>query len=639
MRLNFTSLLSRVLFLLLPLSITLTTYLYLYPIFRLCAFPSPDSTSASNSNTYLRTLSSHLPFRSHDVESIAPFRLLALGDPQIEGDTSFDVSAGTFPNFHAFFDDALRNTPSHNPLQRLRASLHDAIDFWLDDIPRALKSWRKQLDLWGNDYYLAHVARTMAWWTRPTHVSVLGDLLGSQWIDDEEFARRSGRFWSRVFPGSERLSDEVTEQREGEQRPIMTLGEDKNGWKKRLLNVAGNHDVGYAGDMTIERLERFENAFGRANYELRFQMPSATPPNLSSQYDGPRPVPELRIVVLNNMNLDTPAYSSSLQEETYAFLNHIIGTSQPVTQRGHFTLLLTHIPLHKFPGVCIDGPFFDFHSEPGEAGGFPHGVKEQNHLSAPASANILEGMFGMKGDPSVDGAGMGRKGLIVVGHDHEGCDVWHYINQTSPTSPDSPDEKPIWQAAKWNSAKTSNLPSEPSVPGIREITVRSMMGDFSGNAGLVSLSFDTAKWEWKANYASCELGRAYLWWIVHILDFITMGITVVYGALRIWDSVIGMALSPTKGITRTNTELDLSKLLRSKYNKDTTRILEIPGIVVSDSATPNQKKILRRKRSKQKLIGAANGDANWAANGSGTRDMRHGRPDLKAVFEIPGKSA
>jgi hypothetical protein len=46
------------------------------------------------------------------------------------------------------------------------------------------------------------------------------------------------------------------------------LGEGAEDWKRRVINIAGNHDVGYAGALTAERFERFERVFGWANYEL-----------------------------------------------------------------------------------------------------------------------------------------------------------------------------------------------------------------------------------------------------------------------------------------------------------------------------------------------------------------------------------
>jgi hypothetical protein len=514
------SVLRNALLILVPLSFLLSSYLYLYPAFHLCAFPSPEQDANSE---YLNTLRQHIPITSYTADKVAPFRLLALGDPQLEGDSSIsDIDAASFPNFFKFWQDALLlNGTKHNPLQRLRHSLHDLIDFYLDDIPGALEVYRKRLDFIGNDYYLGHIYRTLHWWTDPTHVTVLGDLVGSQWIDDEEFENRGWRFWNRVFKGGVKISEELSSQPVEDFQNTLILGDDAAAWKKRIINVAGNHDIGYAGDISPERMARFAKVFGNASYEIRFQLPM----NPDIMVEGGRPAPELRIVVLNDMNLDTPVGCKELQDDTYGFLNDIITTSQDVTRPAHFTLVLTHIPMHKKSGVCVDGPFFDFFD-----GDFNNGVKEQNHLSMDASKGFLEGIFGMNGDSGVPGQGFGRNGLILTGHDHEGCDVYHYINQSA-------DPEREWHAMKWADAKSSALYEEPGIPGMREITVRSMMGDFAGNAGLMSLWFDEEVWDWRFEFVNCSLGTQHIWWITHVLDLITLGVGIVYGGLIVYQKI------------------------------------------------------------------------------------------------------
>jgi hypothetical protein len=501
------------LFLLIPLSLTLTGYLYLYPVFHLCAFPSPEHDA---STSYLNTLRQHT-FPTHDPQKIAPFRLLALGDPQLEGDSSIpDADAVTFPNLAKFWKDALLlNGTNHSPLQRLRHSLHDLIDFYLDDIPKSLQVYRKRLDHVGNDYYLGHIYRTLYWWTDPTHVTVLGDLVGSQWIDDAEFESRGWRFWNRVFRHGQRVSEDVASQPAEDFQDTRRLGDDAKAWKQRIINVAGNHDIGYAGDLSPERMARFLKVFGNPNYELRFQLPINST-KLTAE-DGQNPVPELRIVVINDMNLDTPASSTELQAETYEFLNAVITTSKDVTRPAHFTLVLTHIPMHKEAGVCVDAPFFDFFD-----GQFENGVKEQNHLSDNASKGFLEGIFGMSGSEHVAGYGFGRDGLILTGHDHEGCDIYHYVNQSS-------EGERLWEAKRWKDAASTGLITQEGIPGMREITVRSMMGAFGGNAGLLSLWFDEESWDWRFEFTNCELGAQHIWWIVHILDLITVGVAAACG--------------------------------------------------------------------------------------------------------------
>lgn len=55
--------------------------------------------------------------------------------------------------------------------------------------------------------------------------------------------------------------------------------------------------------------------------------------------------------------------------------------------------------------------------------------------------------------------------------------------------------------------------------GVREITVRSMMGEFGGNAGMLSVWFDWDGLAWRYEYATCELGVQHVWWVTYILLF------------------------------------------------------------------------------------------------------------------------
>ena len=514
-----------------PLAIACTVYLYLYPIFGGCAFPAP---SGDTSEAFEATKSLHWPYTSFDrnaslLDNRAPFRMLTLGDPQLEGDTSILTNTlGYFPKVRSIYRRVIFKKKHAHLRDRIRMILHDIIDVFFEDIPHILESFRKRFDLWGNDFYLAHIYRTMHWWTQPTHVTILGDLVGSQWIEDDEFERRGDRFWNRTFKGGERLSDDLA-QYPGKEYNISGLLDgsvEQQVWAHRLLNVVGNHDVGYAGDLDEEKMDRFERVFGKANYELRFELP-VTDPELNATIvddeknpNSQRLPPEIRIIVVNDMNLDTPARSQALQDATYSFINAAIGASHAVEYKGGFTILLTHIPTYKPEGICVDGPMFEFH--PSNEGG---GIKEQYLLSEDASKGFWEGIFGMSGNTGATGGGLGRPGLILNGHDHEGCDTWHYVNQTNGTSvADRP-----WEVARWEDAQKQQLSQLDGVPGRREITVRSMMGDFGGNAGLLSMWFDHETWEWKYEYADCKLGRQHFWWLTHLLDFGVLLSVLVYG--------------------------------------------------------------------------------------------------------------
>lgn len=492
-------------------AIVISALLYLYPLFFGCTFPSPSSSlSASQGKPNTCYFDAGQKADGQDdttpqpppLPDLAPFRLLVFGDPQLEGDTSLpDPSAPTFPSLQS-----LRHLkPSYQPddlrtnLDHLKAIARALLD---QDIPLFLRASRKRLDLLGNDFYLAHIYRTLHWWLRPTHVAVLGDLLGSQWIADEEFTRRTDRFWNRVFRRGRKVEDALTNNFGGTSE---VLGED-SAWKDRVITVAGNHDVGYAGDMTSERLARFERSFGPSNWSVKFTLPGHDNSTATT-------IPELHLIALNSMNLDGPAFAPHLQQQTYDFINSRLlpsnAANAPVSDPSSATLLLTHIPLFKRYGVCVDGPYFAYHDEL-----YGAGVAEQNHLSRAASAPILEGVFAKNGNPLVDGAGLGRDGLVLAGHDHEGCDVFHYIPH------DVPRDGAEWHAERWEDARAAR--QDPDVPGLREVTLRSMMGSYGGNAGMLSAWFDEAEGRWRFEVEMCAAGAQHFWWAVHVFDLVAL---------------------------------------------------------------------------------------------------------------------
>src|SRR5262249_10194785 len=150
-----------------------------------------------------------------------------------------------------------------------------------------------------------------------------------------------------------------------------------------------NHDVGYSGDMTPERLARFERLFGRANYELRFDLdPSWLSVDPRGLYDDARdPTSDLlarglRLGGLNDKTLAGPVLDDAAQAATCDFVNAVISTQAAVEFRGHATVVLTHVPLHKPEGVCVDGPFFSFYDDDTPMDNVARGgVREQNPLS------------------------------------------------------------------------------------------------------------------------------------------------------------------------------------------------------------------------------------------------------------------
>ncbi|EPS35255.1 hypothetical protein H072_11579 [Dactylellina haptotyla CBS 200.50] len=477
------SLFSLLLAVLASVSVLSTTALYFYPLVLNCSYPNPS----------------------------APFRLLTLADPQLEGNT-------------AIYSKRYASSPR-----------------WISQ----LRSFRKSLDLWGNDLYLAHIYRTLhttipnltsrfsflpQGLVHPTHVVVLGDLIGSQWINDEEFASRGTRFWNTVFPSAQRLPERALSER----NRIPGVVVDKIPWPNTLINVVGNHDIGYSGDIRPDLIKRFEDTYGPVNYAFSIPFPSfeqETAPDDGD--DGAKKknkknvtiTPSLRMINLNSLNIDSPARDYDIQMQTYDFMNSLFGESG-VWDGTVGTVLLTHVPLHKPEGVCVDPPMEKYYEEK-----YGSLLKEQNHISQGASEMLLGELFGVRrvGEEKVP---RGKEmGIILTGHDHEGCDVVHWHADVEKTGEDGVKKvEKGWKSGKWGRKGEEGMVGKDDI-WIREVTVRSMMGDFGGNAGLTTAEFDRETMSWKFQYSTCPVGTQHIWWTVHIVDFITLVFGVSYGLI------------------------------------------------------------------------------------------------------------
>ena len=223
------------------------------------------------------------------------------------------------------------------------------------------------------------------------------------------------------------------------------------------------------------------------------------------------------------MNLDSPAKDTELQSLSRDFIANEL--HQPVGKAPHLssTLLLTHIPLYKEAGICVDEPFFD-HFPPHKGGG----IKEQNHLSKVSSEYILNGLTSLGGN---------SKAVVLNGHDHEGCDTYHH--RSAVPANDGASETTMadvpWDAKQFHLAQ-SEVTNDGFI-GVREITVRSMMGEFWGNAGFLSAWFDQNLQEWQFEYHSCMLGVQHIWWAVHVLDIIVLSLGLASLLAFLWEDM------------------------------------------------------------------------------------------------------
>ncbi|CAG8761670.1 11844_t:CDS:2, partial [Gigaspora margarita] len=263
----------------------------------------------------------------------------------------------------------------------------------------------------GNDIYIRHVYTSFVspyslFTHKPTHTIILGDLFSSQWTNDQEFKKRVDRYkW--IF------------------------GDPRGEYTHEFINLTGNHDIGYGSDMSRRRVDRWEREFGKTNFG------GWIPSNSSSTSEG---LISHRFAVINSMNIDE-------REQN--------GYEIPL-------ILLSHIPIYKNEGLCIDGPMniLDYNGY----------IKEQNFLSKNASEFILTKL---------------KPKFIFAGHDHEGCDITHIVR----INDDDNHSLEAYRTSDFEIRKDELIGQYNSekIWVVREITVRSVMGGYEGNAGLFEI--------------------------------------------------------------------------------------------------------------------------------------------------------
>lgn len=359
----------------------------------------------------------------------------------------------------------------------------------------------KRLDNLGNDYYLGHIYNTMKSRLHPSHVAVMGDQFLSQWIHDSEFYNRSKRFVERLFPRLDEQKQTIIDihakhenydwqswmknetNMDPESRFNSRVYTDKYDWtnddtvpnfdEPLFINLTGNHDIGYSGDATWQHMARFHLIFGQNNYVINYNVGQAN---------------EWRLVVIDSLTLEGPALEPDFLTYTWEFINYLQEKQNPDFKGS--TVLLTHIPFYKKPGICFDSPehvyYENYEKEPYKNGK----LRSQNQISEEVTQKVLKIVF-----PNPD-----QNGIILTGHDHVGCDSWY----------NHIDEK--WVASKAYK-KTDKFP-------IREVVVTSMMGDFDGQTGLLTGQFKNSKWMFTFSY--CSFTVQHWWWAAFVSIFLTI---------------------------------------------------------------------------------------------------------------------
>ncbi|CAO3563031.1 unnamed protein product [Mortierella alpina] len=340
---------------------------------------------------------------------------------------------------------------------------------------------RAIVDLAFNDAYMRHIYKAMtspSWSpssmlpavfgpavpngrdqpTAPTHISILGDLFSSQWIDDQEFDVRLSRYRSIfVDPASHSTPQEQEASSLSLKSQPQSSSLDSG---PVLINITGNHDIGYGYDISKSRLDRWEQAFGRSNFIHTVRIPD---PSRDTTKDTSQE-PQLHLVILNTMLLDGPSSDENLRAQTWQFVEDAakIKERNPTDK----IVLLTHIPFHKEQGICVDPPDIRTH--------WDSTIIEQTMLTPNTTSWLLNHL---------------RPDFVLNGHDHYGCDVTHIRVVPAAADQDHGGDHTtpsLWVAYATASLSPHDLASESPVK-VREITQRSMMAEFGGYSGLFEI--------------------------------------------------------------------------------------------------------------------------------------------------------
>ncbi|KAF9132895.1 hypothetical protein BGW39_011081 [Mortierella sp. 14UC] len=359
----------------------------------------------------------------------------------------------------------------------------------------------------------------------PTHVSILGDLFSSQWIDDTEFEVRVARYRS-IFPDPSIATATATATSSGTERsgPVM-------------INVTGNHDIGYGNDISQYRIERWEQVFGRSNFISSMDIPTAHVAGNNENDTESRSTQgssagsrKLHLVVLNTMLLDGPSSDENLRGQTWEFLQEASSLKEFNPQDK--IVLLTHIPFHKEQGICIDPPDIRVHSD--------NTIIEQTMLTPNTTQWILNNL---------------RPDFVLNGHDHYGCDVTHILAHNQVTWTASATINPSLYTTSSPSPQEEDQKAqhqdEQRPRKVREVTQRSMMAEFGGYSGLFEIKTPTfatypeniTGGDLEFHYTACGFFNDLQVWIVIVTDLIVLGLWSLLGLVHLVSSTITTASS------------------------------------------------------------------------------------------------
>lgn len=157
-----------------------------------------------------------------------------------------------------------------------------------------------------NDKYMKYIVNSLVESLHPNYVAVMGDLFSYQGTTDDEFDERLVRY-KDIFASA--IQNSV------------------------IINITGNHDIGYADELSTKLLSRFEKSFGSSNFH--FHIPLYLDLNNDSKPDV------ATVGIINNLLMD-PSRDRDIQYNVWSFSGKLayMKSSRP---QGTIHCFLAHL--------------------------------------------------------------------------------------------------------------------------------------------------------------------------------------------------------------------------------------------------------------------------------------------------------
>ncbi|KAG0277301.1 hypothetical protein BGZ96_002918 [Linnemannia gamsii] len=311
-----------------------------------------------------------------------------------------------------------------------------------------------------------------------------------------------------------------------------------------MINITGNHDIGYGYDISQDRVVRWEQVFGKSNFISSMDIPSVEESSASENDTDSRRMQtsnneennrtsrsnrRLHLVVLNTMLLDGPSSDEDLRGQTWEFLQEASLLKENGPQDK--IVLLTHIPFHKEQGICVDPPDIHFN--------WDNTIIEQTMLTPNTTQWILNTL---------------RPDFVLNGHDHYGCDVVHTLHHDQDTwiasaidlpyptpTPSSQDvqEGEVEEEDEEDEEEDEDEETKEQIKParrVREVTQRSMMAEFGGYSGLFEIKTpvnNNEGDELEFHYTACGFFNDLQVWIVIVTDLIVVVLWFLFGLVHL----------------------------------------------------------------------------------------------------------